>query len=157
MLFPWVGVHMKCFHLMQRLIEYRKDVMRLTPDNNIFGTEDESTRIPASLGEMYEGYQSRIYWKDGVGKYFRSGLPMWKVEEPYRYYYDNNCHGDTHIKLYSNLQWPWKSPYAVVRRFLFLLSLVLLLLRFCWKWDKRPVLTRNYRLMTGILSSSFPN
>ncbi|KAL3706401.1 hypothetical protein TMatcc_007412 [Talaromyces marneffei ATCC 18224] len=66
MLFPWVGVHMKCFHLMQRLIEYRKDVMRLTPDNNIFGTEDESTRIPASLGEMYEGYQSRIYWKDGV-------------------------------------------------------------------------------------------
>ncbi|EEA24324.1 hypothetical protein PMAA_083290 [Talaromyces marneffei ATCC 18224] len=71
MLFPWVGVHMKCFHLMQRLIEYRKDVMRLTPDNNIFGTEDESTRIPASLGEMYEGSAAPV---------LQSGLDRLPVE-----------------------------------------------------------------------------
>ncbi|KAE8553864.1 hypothetical protein EYB25_002402 [Talaromyces marneffei] len=48
-LFPWVGLHVKCFELMQRLLEYRKTVLHLTQDDTILRTGHKSIRVPTNI------------------------------------------------------------------------------------------------------------
>lgn len=112
-MFPWVAIHNKCFELMQRLLEYRSSVLHLRPDDSIIRTNHKSTRIPTSLGEMYEVYQSRIYTKP-CAKWGWSHEYAWKVLEPHRYYYNGQFYGPEHIELFSLLEWPWGSRYAIV-------------------------------------------
>lgn len=112
--FPWVGVHRKCFDMMRRLVEYRTNVMRLTPDDTILRTGKKSPRVPTSLGEMYEVYQSRIHDNWGASLMSKNNKPLWKVLEPHRYYYNGQYHDDKHVNLFGNIYWPWGSRYTIV-------------------------------------------
>lgn len=110
---PWVGIHMKCFDIMQRLLEHRTSVLHLPPEDTI--TQTYHKRVPASLNEMYEVYQSRIF--DMPDTTWRSWLYEWKVLEPHRYYYNNHFHGDKPVELFEWLEWPWGSQYTNICAF----------------------------------------
>lgn len=101
---PWIGMHRKCFDMMQRLLEYRLKVLHLTP-NNAPIVEVVSPWIPANLGEMYEVYHSRVdRGRDPSGFH---QLYIWKVLEPHRYYYDDGS--ERQVDLFGAIEWPFGS------------------------------------------------
>jgi hypothetical protein len=99
---------------MQRLLEYRKSALYLTPDDTILPTSHKSIRVPTDLGEMYEVYH--LESTKCLGFHWRSthSCPSWKVLEAHQNYYNGQDHDVKHVDLFGTVQWPWGSRCAIV-------------------------------------------
>lgn len=106
---PWLGMHRKCFDMMQRLLEYRIKVLHLTP-SIAPRAESISPYIPANLGEMYELYHARL--ENGKHPNGLDSMYVRKVLEPHRYYYHDG--DESKVDLFAIHTWPFGSPDTMV-------------------------------------------